>query len=165
MAGHIAFRLCASLHDFTLRTARIGCSFSPEIPEALLEEVVLSSTTLGPTWGCDRPRLQFDCMLCQNIFGGRPVVITTPCMSRLQGPLSEACMHLAFLLHRCGLPRRRLVLSVPCIHSEATAFFSHGCLLRTERRSQVCIAVGMVAPIALLLAAQRCTAETDVSAP
>ena len=74
-------------------------------------------------------------------------------------------MHLAFLLHRCGLPRRRLVLSVPGIHSEATAFFSHGCLLRTERRSQVRIAVGMVAPIALLLAAQRCTAETDVSAP
>jgi len=49
----------------------------PEIPEALLEEVALSSTTLGPAWGCDRPRLQ--------------------------EPLSEVCMHLESLLRPCGL--------------------------------------------------------------
>ena len=63
---------------YTVWTACTGCSCSPEIPEALLEEVALSSTTLGPAWGCDRPRLQSDCMPCQNIFERRPVTHHAP---------------------------------------------------------------------------------------
>ena len=76
-------------------------------------------------------------------------------MPRLQEPLSEVCMHLESLLRPCGLHTGGFCLLHASGPSEAAAFFSHGRLLRTEGRAQVRVAVGMVAPIALLTAAQR----------